>query len=113
MLIPTFGPIQRALILRLGPGQTISSFNLLWKLMIKQLVFADPKDLLSGLFLLYNFRVFEKRYGTRKFSVRIYINKFLQCIQCIQCMHSDFQILRSDLIPCFVLFFSHIFLPTY
>ena len=42
----------------------------LWRLVTARVVFLDVKDLLIGSILFYNFRTFERRYGSRKFMVR-------------------------------------------
>lgn len=39
----------------------------LWKILLNKVAFTDPKDMVCGLLLLYYFRIFERRYGTRKF----------------------------------------------
>ncbi|KAG8226589.1 hypothetical protein J437_LFUL007281 [Ladona fulva] len=39
-----------------------------WKLLTTKLVFLDPKDLIWGATLMYQFREFERRYGSHKFT---------------------------------------------
>ncbi|XP_033096100.1 ubiquitin-associated domain-containing protein 2-like [Anneissia japonica] len=40
----------------------------IWKLLSSKLVFLDVTDLVCGLIILYYFRIFERRAGSRKFS---------------------------------------------
>lgn len=44
----------------------------LWRLITARVAFLDVKDLMIGSILFYYFRTFERRYGSRKFFVRIY-----------------------------------------
>lgn len=44
----------------------------LWRLVTARVAFLDVKDLMIGSILFYYFRTFERRYGSRKFVVRIY-----------------------------------------
>ncbi|XP_038075387.1 ubiquitin-associated domain-containing protein 2-like [Patiria miniata] len=46
----------------------------IWRLLTSKLAFLDPKNLLLGLVLMYNFRVFEKRYGSTKFASYLFAN---------------------------------------
>lgn len=43
----------------------------LWRLVTARVAFLDVKDLMIGSILFYYFRTFERRYGSRKFFVRI------------------------------------------
>ncbi|XP_078310853.1 ubiquitin-associated domain-containing protein 2-like [Crassostrea virginica] len=43
----------------------------LWRLVTARVVFLDVKDLLIGSILFYNFRTFERRYGSRKFMTQM------------------------------------------
>lgn len=40
-----------------------------WRLFCGRLVCLDVKDAFCSSLLIYNFRVFERRFGTRKFAV--------------------------------------------
>jgi len=40
----------------------------LWRLMVSKMVFADMKDMVCGCLLLYYLRVFERRFGSNKYS---------------------------------------------
>lgn len=59
-------PLRRQLDQLLRPDGL--GLNLLCKVAISQSVCFEPRDLI-GLYLLYSFRLFEKRYGSRKFAV--------------------------------------------
>uniref|UniRef100_A0A8C5GM11 UBA domain-containing protein n=1 Tax=Gouania willdenowi TaxID=441366 RepID=A0A8C5GM11_GOUWI len=39
-----------------------------WRLLCGRLVFLDVKDAFCSCLLIYNFRIFERRFGTRKFA---------------------------------------------
>ena len=40
------------------------------RFLARRLVFLDLKDVMCAAILLYHFRIFDRRYGSRKFSVR-------------------------------------------
>lgn len=42
-----------------------------WRLLCGRLVCLDVKDAFCSSLLIYNFRIFERRFGTRKFAVSI------------------------------------------
>ncbi|XP_022096642.1 ubiquitin-associated domain-containing protein 2-like [Acanthaster planci] len=46
----------------------------MWRLLTSKLAFLDPRNLLLGLVLMYNFRLFEKRYGSTKFASYLFAN---------------------------------------
>lgn len=41
----------------------------LWSLLFGRLVCLDVKDSFCSALLIYNFRIFERRFGSRKFAV--------------------------------------------
>ncbi|XP_033640620.1 ubiquitin-associated domain-containing protein 2-like isoform X1 [Asterias rubens] len=49
----------------------------IWRLVTSKMVFLDTRNLLLGLLLMYNFRVFEKRYGSTKFASYLLANGVL------------------------------------
>uniref|UniRef100_A0A8C5GLH4 UBA domain-containing protein n=1 Tax=Gouania willdenowi TaxID=441366 RepID=A0A8C5GLH4_GOUWI len=55
---------QRVLSVLLWPG----SYMDVWRLLCGRLVFLDVKDAFCSCLLIYNFRIFERRFGTRKFA---------------------------------------------
>ncbi|XP_067373529.1 ubiquitin-associated domain-containing protein 2 isoform X1 [Channa argus] len=48
--------------------QAITQQHQLWRLLCGRLVCLDVKDSFCSSLLIYNFRIFERRFGTRKFS---------------------------------------------
>lgn len=56
-----------------------SNWQLLSNLLLSQTAILD-KNLISGLWFLYNFRIFEKRYGTRKYAVSLKRQLFFHLI---------------------------------
>jgi len=51
-----------------------------WRLFTSKLIFFDTKDTIFCLILLYQFRVFERRFGSRKFSSHILANWFFTAV---------------------------------
>jgi len=49
----------------------------IWRLFTSKLIFFDTKDTIFCLILLYQFRVFERRFGSRKFSSHLLATTFL------------------------------------
>ncbi|XP_028983351.1 ubiquitin-associated domain-containing protein 2 [Betta splendens] len=47
---------------------TITQHHQLWRLLCGRLVCLDVKDCFCSSLLIYNFRIFERRFGTRKFA---------------------------------------------
>ncbi|ANM62573.1 Ubiquitin-associated (UBA) protein [Arabidopsis thaliana] len=52
----------------------------IWKLIISAFAFSSTTQLLSGLYLLYFFRVFERQIGSNKYSVFIFFSGFVSLI---------------------------------
>ncbi|KAJ8349954.1 hypothetical protein SKAU_G00250840 [Synaphobranchus kaupii] len=48
--------------------QTVRQDYQVWRLMSGRLICLDLKDTFCSCLLIYNFRIFEKRYGSRKFA---------------------------------------------
>ena len=42
-----------------------------WRFLTCHLIFSSPQEVIFGSLFLYSFREFERRLGTRKFSVRV------------------------------------------
>ncbi len=51
-------------------GLGLSSLSQAWRLGTSQFAFATNGELVVGLILLYNFRQFERQFGSKKFAVR-------------------------------------------
>jgi membrane associated rhomboid family serine protease len=51
--------------------ETVFGRREFWRLMTSQLVFPAPSDLIAPIILLYQFRFFERTYGTRKFLAAV------------------------------------------
>jgi len=47
-----------------------------WRLVASKLIFIDTKDAIFCLILLYQFRIFERRYGSRNFSSQLLATSF-------------------------------------
>lgn len=63
--VPSFAVLFRKLF---TVPSTIDSVQSLVRVVVSKLIFPDPKNTLLALFLLYFFRVFERRYGSLKYS---------------------------------------------
>lgn len=63
--IPMFSELSRYLIC-LIPNSLVKGDY--WRLFTSKFAFLDTKDAILGLILLYQFRIFERRYGSRKFA---------------------------------------------
>ncbi|XP_034408570.1 ubiquitin-associated domain-containing protein 2 isoform X1 [Cyclopterus lumpus] len=48
--------------------QAVAQQHQVWSLLCGRLVFLDVKDAFCSSLLIYNFRIFERRFGTRKFA---------------------------------------------
>ncbi|XP_028324446.1 ubiquitin-associated domain-containing protein 2 [Gouania willdenowi] len=48
--------------------QAVTQQHQVWRLLCGRLVFLDVKDAFCSCLLIYNFRIFERRFGTRKFA---------------------------------------------
>jgi len=66
--VPMFSALKH--ILHCNLTRVISNGQF-WRIFTSKLVFLDTKDAIFCLILLYQFRVFERRYGSRNFSSRI------------------------------------------
>jgi len=66
--VPMFSALKNILHCNLT---RIFSNGQFWRIFTSKLVFLDTKDAIFCLILLYQFRVFERRYGSRNFSSRI------------------------------------------
>ena len=49
--------------------QILYSFVKVWRLFTSSVIYSRPIDIIYGAILLYNFRLFERRYGSAKFLV--------------------------------------------
>lgn len=49
-----------------------------WRFLCGRLVCLDVKDAFCSSLLIYNFRIFERRFGTRKFAVSIRVCRWTQ-----------------------------------
>jgi len=66
--VPMFASMKSALHCNLT---RVFESGQLWRLVTSKLVFLDTKDAIFCLILLYQFRVFERRYGSRNFTSHI------------------------------------------
>ncbi|KAG5450618.1 Ubiquitin-associated domain-containing protein 2 [Clonorchis sinensis] len=90
----------------------------LWRLFLCKLAFLNTKDLICGGLLLYYFRIFERRYGPRKFLSYLFYCATattvceLSLIAVLRRLHFDFHILPSGpynvIFPFFVPYFLDI-----
>lgn len=74
-----FGPLaslQKYLICQIPDSMLQGEW---WRLLTSNVAFIDTKDTICCLFLVYVFRVFERRYGSRKFASHL-IGKFMLAI---------------------------------
>ncbi|KAI1899596.1 hypothetical protein AGOR_G00063420 [Albula goreensis] len=72
-----------------------------WKLLCGRLICLDLKDTFCSCLLIYNFRIFERRYGSRKFSSFLFgtwILSALMDILLIEALHQVFH-LNVDTLP--------------
>lgn len=63
--MPVFAHLRRYLVCRLPD---IFLDREVWRLLTSRITFLDTKDLVCGALLVYYFRIFERRYGSHKFS---------------------------------------------
>jgi hypothetical protein len=47
---------------------SVPSISQAWRLLSSQFIFSTPGELVVGMILLYNFRHFERRFGSKKFA---------------------------------------------
>ncbi|XP_048868640.1 ubiquitin-associated domain-containing protein 2 isoform X1 [Brienomyrus brachyistius] len=89
--------------------QSIFSYNLqaireecqLWRLLCGRLVCLDLKDTFCSSLLIYNFRIFERRYGSRKFAsflLGTWILSALMDMLLVETLHHLFH-LKVDVLP--------------
>lgn len=58
-----------------------------WRFLCGRLVCLDVKDAFCSSLLIYNFRIFERRFGTRKFAVSIKVIDAYMCVDgCKKCI---------------------------
>uniref|UniRef100_A0A3B4XNA1 UBA domain containing 2 n=1 Tax=Seriola lalandi dorsalis TaxID=1841481 RepID=A0A3B4XNA1_SERLL len=57
--------------------QAVTHQHQVWRLLCGRLVCLDVKDSFCSSLLIYNFRIFERRFGTRKFAFEMFIFLFL------------------------------------
>lgn len=60
--------------------QAISQQQQLWRLLCGRIVCLDIKDSFCSSLLIYNFRIFERRFGTRKFASFLLCTWFLSAL---------------------------------
>ncbi|XP_048453992.1 ubiquitin-associated domain-containing protein 2-like [Rhincodon typus] len=48
--------------------QAIKQDQQAWRVISARIIYLDLKDLFCSCLLIYNFRIFERRYGSRKFA---------------------------------------------
>lgn len=63
--VPMFAGISKFLICLIPDSLVKGDY---WRLLTSKLMFLDTKDAILCLILLYQFRIFERRYGSRKFA---------------------------------------------
>ncbi|XP_071453989.1 ubiquitin-associated domain-containing protein 2-like isoform X2 [Hetaerina americana] len=67
--VPSMYHLHKYFLSRIPEDLTISSQ--VFKLVTAKLVFLDPKDLICAGTLVYHFREFERRYGSRKYATHL------------------------------------------
>lgn len=60
--------------------QAVSQQHQLWRLLCGRIVCLDIKDSFCSSLLIYNFRIFERRFGTRKFASFLLATWFLSAL---------------------------------
>ncbi|XP_041356160.1 ubiquitin-associated domain-containing protein 2-like [Gigantopelta aegis] len=70
-------PLQHYQHLFIYNPQTIFDNSQVWRVFTSKLVFLDAKDLIICCMLFYYFRIFERRYGSRKFASHLLVSGIL------------------------------------
>ncbi|XP_056148088.1 ubiquitin-associated domain-containing protein 2 isoform X2 [Lampris incognitus] len=60
--------------------QAIANHQQVWRMMCGRLICLDLKDTFCSSLLIYNFRIFERRFGTRKFASFLLATWFLSAL---------------------------------
>ncbi|ESP04824.1 hypothetical protein LOTGIDRAFT_109671, partial [Lottia gigantea] len=68
----------------------------LWRLITSKLVFLDVKDLFICSLLIYYFRIFERRFGSRKYASYLLSTGFLATLLELLCLYVC-QLLETDI----------------
>ncbi|XP_062865813.1 ubiquitin-associated domain-containing protein 2 [Trichomycterus rosablanca] len=81
--------------------QTIRQHNQFWRLVSGRLICLDVKDTFCSSLLIYNFRIFERRFGSHKFASFLFgtwiLSGFLDFLL-VEALHFIFE-LQVDVLP--------------